>query len=244
MQSLYPTLPSELADDDLVSLYAYPLERTWVRSNFVSTVDGAVQGEDGRSGSISPSGDQRLFALLRSLCDVVLVGGDTARIEGYQPVLESEIDAPLRRRLGLAPLPAVAVVSRSLSLAGALSAPEGGPALVVTTRAAAAAQTHLPERWQVIVAGEHEVDFVSAVEQLSALGHRRVLCEGGPRLLHSLLDAGCCDEVCLSIAPEIIGGDGNRMTRGDLLRPSVQLQLQHVLEQDGTLFYRYTRVRG
>lgn len=244
MQSLYPTTPSELAEDDLASLYAYPLERTWVRSNFVSTVDGAVQGADGRSGSIAPSGDQKLFALLRSLCDVVLVGAGTARTEGYQPARETEIDASLRRRLGLAPVPAIAVVSGSLRLADALTAQEGGPALVVTTRAAAAAGAGLPSHWEVVVAGEQEVDLGSAIDQLAALGYRRVLCEGGPRLLRDLLASECCDEVCLSIAPDIIAGEGHRMTHGDLLRPPVQLRLQHVLEQDGTLFCRYARMRG
>jgi riboflavin biosynthesis pyrimidine reductase len=244
VQSLYPTLPSTLAEDDLVSLYAYPVERTWVRSNFVSTVDGAVQGADGRSGSIAPSGDATLFALLRSLCDVVLVGGGTARAEGYQPVREEEIDTALRRRLGLAPLPAIAVVTRSLRLEGSLTDRVGGAVLVVTTAAAVASRSDVPEHWEVVVAGEEVIDLRSAIDQLAARGHRRILCEGGPRLLRDLLASGCCDEVCLSISPEIVAGGGARMTHGEFIRPPVSLQLQHVLEQDGTLFCRYARMRG
>jgi riboflavin biosynthesis pyrimidine reductase len=227
VQSLFPASPSELSDEDLVGLYAYPVERTWVRANFVSTVDGAVQGPDGRSGSVSTAPDRRLFAILRSLCDVVLVGAGTARREGYQPVQPHEVDTELRRRFGLAPLPAIAVVTRSADLPETLTRGEGGPVLVIG-----------PDP------GEEAVDPAAAVERLSQAGHQRILCEGGPRLMHDLVASGRCDEVCLSITPMLVSGDGYRMTRGALLDPPVPLALQHLLEQDGTLFCRYTRVRG
>ncbi|HET7329032.1 MAG TPA: dihydrofolate reductase family protein [Nocardioidaceae bacterium] len=245
MQSLLPAASAALTDDDLIRLYAYPAAGTWVRSNFVGTVDGAVQGGDGRSGSISPQADQRLFALLRSLCDVVLVGAGTARAEGYQPVRTGEVDAALRHRLGLTALPAVAVVSGSLELAGALRSPEGGPALVLTTAAALRARSDtVPTHWQMIVAGEEEVDPAAAIEQLGVRGLRRIQCEGGPALLRDLLASDCCDDICSTIAPAAVGGAGYRMTRGAPLRPPVDLRLEHVLHQDGTLFCRYTRMRG
>lgn len=227
MQSLFPASPSELTDEDLAGLYAYPVERTWVRANFVATVDGAVQGADGRSGSVSSAADQRLFAILRSLCDVVLVGAGTARREGYQPVQPHEVDTELRRRLGLAPLPAIAVVTRSADLPEALTRGEGGPVLVIGSDP-----------------GEDAVDPAAAVERLSQAGHQRILCEGGPRLMHDLVASGRCDEVCLSITPIVVSGDGYRVTRGPLIDPSAPLALRHVLEQDGTLFCRYTGVRG
>ncbi len=81
MQSLYPTAPSELSDDDLVALYAYPHERRYVRANFVTSLDGAAQGADEKSGSLSSKADKRIFRLLRSLCDVIVVGAGTARSE-------------------------------------------------------------------------------------------------------------------------------------------------------------------
>ena len=245
MQSLFPTAPAELTDDDLAALYAYPVERTWVRSNLVSTVDGAVQGDDGGSASISPRADQRLFALLRSLCDVVLVGAGTARAEGYQPVHDGDVDSGLRRRLGLAPLPAVAVVSRSLDLAETLLTDTGGPVLVVTTAGALRARPEaVPAHCETLVAGEVGIDPVTMLDRLSARGFQRIQCEGGPALLRDLVAHGCCDETCVSLAPGLVGGAGHRMTRGPALQPPVDLTLQHVLHQDGTLFCRYTRMRG
>ena len=80
-----------LDDDALAALYGYPhgvaAERPWVRANFVSTLDGAATGPDGRSGSINTGADREVFALLRALADVVVVGAGTARAEGYRRVV-------------------------------------------------------------------------------------------------------------------------------------------------------------
>ena len=77
----------EMDSEALALAYAYPqlsAEQTWVRANFVTTLDGAATGDDGRSGSINTGADRDVFALLRALCDVVLVGAGTARAEGYR----------------------------------------------------------------------------------------------------------------------------------------------------------------
>ena len=58
----------------------------WLRTNFVATLDGSVQGPDGRSGSINTASDHHVFALHRALADAVVVAGGTARNEGYRAV--------------------------------------------------------------------------------------------------------------------------------------------------------------
>jgi riboflavin biosynthesis pyrimidine reductase len=64
-----------------------------------------------------------------------------------------------------------------------------------------------------------------------------VLCEGGPQLLHAALTAGVIDEVDLSIAPFLVGGE-KRLLDGAL--PAAQrLELRQLLEEAGTLFTRY-----
>lgn len=70
--------------DDLEGLYAVP-RQPWLRVNMISTVDGAATGANGRSGSINNAVDKRVFELLRSQCDVIVVGAGTARVEGYGP---------------------------------------------------------------------------------------------------------------------------------------------------------------
>jgi riboflavin biosynthesis pyrimidine reductase len=245
VQGLFPTSPSTLTDDDIAELYRYPVERTWVRANFVSTVDGAVQGGDDRAASISDSADQRVFALLRSLCDVVVVGAGTARAEGYAPVLPHEVDGELRQRRGMTAVPAIAVVSRSIDVSEELLRGGVAPTLVLTTTTAPSARVDEAGRLaEVVVAGEETVDPLVVVEELTKRGYQRILLEGGPQLMRGFVAAGRCDELCLTISSLLVGGDRLRLLRGGAVDPPQSLQLRHLLEEDGTLFCRYTRVRG
>jgi riboflavin biosynthesis pyrimidine reductase len=242
VQSLYPTTPSALSHEDLVEIYSYPHDRRWLRANFVTTLDGAAQGSDSKSGTLSSAADSSLFALMRSLCDVVLVGANTTRVEGYQPIRPSEIDGVTRSRLGLAPVPTVAVVTRSLDVD--ISLLEGGeaPTIVVTTEQAAAAYADgLPGGTPVIAAGQGSVDFAVALDQLAARGLQRVLCEGGPSLMRDLVASGRLDELCLTIRPLLVAGDRLRIARGEDIVPDARLALRTLLESDGDLFARYVK---
>lgn len=242
MQSLYPTTPSELSDDDLAELYAYPSERPWLRTNFVGTLDGAAQGTDHRAGTISSPADKRLFALLRSLCDVIIAGANTTRVESYQPVTPNEARATVRASRGLAPVPAIAVVSRSLRLDPALVRGGQAPTIVVTTESAPIdVRDEIAAVAPVIVAGERDVDFAVALESLAAMGHRRMLCEGGPTLMRDVVASGHVDDLCLTVTPMLAAGDRLRMTHGSSIEPPRRMRLRHVLEADGDLFLRYTR---
>ena len=56
-------------------LYAYPeTDRPWLRTNFVSTVDGAAHDVSGVTASMGGDADHEVFQLLRRLADVVIVG--------------------------------------------------------------------------------------------------------------------------------------------------------------------------
>lgn len=234
-------------DDDLAELYAYPadLDAPWVRANFVATLDGAASGDDGRSGSINGDADKRVFGLLRSLADVVLVGAGTARTEGYRPVRTREVWRDLRSRLGLPPAPALVVVTRSLSLPdGVLEHVDGGGPVLVVAAADADADRVADARSSlgadaVIQAGEGAVDLAGALQQLGARGFSRVLCEGGPSLMSDLVGAGLLDELCLTVAPRIVGGEGPRITTGGPL--NLGLRLGHVIESEGVLLTRWLR---
>lgn len=244
---LAPESLDDIEDDDLAELYAYPadLDRPWVRANFVSTLDGAASGADGRTGSINNDADKRVFVLLRSLADVVVVGGGTARQEGYRPVRTREVWRELRARMGLAPAPTLAVVSRSLELAGGVleHVEGGGRVLVVTSRRADAERLAQVRAVlgadAVLLAGDESVDLADVVEQLGERGLPRVLCEGGPQLMSDVVAAGLLDELCLTVSPVLVGGDHPRITRGGPL--AQDLRLGHVVESDGVLLTRWLR---
>ncbi len=222
-------LPSPSTDVDLVDAYAYPPERPWLRANMVASVDGAATAE-GLSGGLSGEADRRVFGVLRSLADVVLVGAGTVRAEGYRP----------------AALP-IAVVSNRLDLD--LSAPLFTAAahrtLVLTSGAAVALRlAAVREVADVAICGAERVDPGLAVQALRDRGHARLLCEGGPGLLGQLAVAGLLDELCLTISPVLAGGDASRVLTGLPVAPPARLRLQHLLEDEGFLFARYAVRRG
>jgi riboflavin biosynthesis pyrimidine reductase len=227
-------------DDGLAQAYALPPGRS-VRVNFVASLDGAVTVE-GRSAGLGSPGDKRIFDLLRSLADVVLVGHGTASAEGYGPITPGSRVGRLRTSTGRPATAPIAVVSRRASLDpdSALVTAADSPTVLVTCEAAdAPRRAVLAGRGvRVLVCGDDDVDLPLALDGLAELGLEQVLCEGGPQLLQAGLAAGVVDEIDLSVAPALVGGR-SRLLHAALPEPA-RLDLRQVLEEDGVLFTRYT----
>jgi riboflavin biosynthesis pyrimidine reductase len=234
---------SDLGESDLAALYAYP-SGPWLRANMVSSADGAGALANVTSG-LSSEADRRLFALLRTLADVIVVGAATVRAEKYKPVRQHELWPDLRP--GRPPTPPIAVVTARLDLDPSSplidSAPASARTIVITTaQAPADRRAALEERADVIVAGQETVDLKAAVSALAERGHRRMLAEGGPHLLAQIAAAGLLDELCLTISPLLAGPGSGRIVAGPQPAASAQpLSLAHVLQDNGFLFCRYTR---
>lgn len=213
-------------------------------AHMVGGLDGSA-AVGGRVGALSDAPDAQLFRLMRALADVVLVGAETVRREGYGPVRLPPEQVDARLAAGRSPTPPLAVVSRSLQLDWSAKAftdpaPESRT-LVVTCRAAEpAALARAREVAHVVVAGEDRVDPVEAMRQLAAAGHRVVLCEGGPTWLGELVAAGCLDELCLTLAP-LMGGDPLPVSVAPPGAGLAHFTLQHAARQQDTLFLRYER---
>jgi riboflavin biosynthesis pyrimidine reductase len=232
----------------LGALYAYPHAAAgagpWLRASMVASVDGAAS-LGGRSGDLSGDADRLVFSVLRSLADVILVGAGTARAEGYRPIRDSEVWAALR--VGRAPVPPIAVVTGKLDLnehAPLLAGAAGARTIVLTTEAAPAARrTALARHADVVVAGPDAVAPAAAVAALAARGYRRVLVEGGPRLLGQVTAAGLLDEVCVTVSPVLEGGHAGRIMAApqSWSGAATGLRLAHVLEDHGFLLCRYLR---
>ena len=211
----------DLSDDDLAAAYAPP-GTPWLRVNFVSTVDGAAQGNDGLSKSINNDADKRVFDALRRRADCLVVGAGTLRAEGY--------DVPR--------LPLV-VVSRSADLPPTLAGAPSGRILMATVASAdglAAVREELGED-NVLVLGEDEIDLAALKTKLAERGWAEQLCEGGPSLFADLLAAGVVDELCWTVVPRLTGGDAVRIATG--AEVDVELRPALLLEQDGTLLGRW-----
>ncbi|WP_405633896.1 pyrimidine reductase family protein [Streptomyces sp. NBC_01174] len=231
-----PTDPTVL-DRWLAAVYAPP-EGRWVRACMIASLDGAAT-VDGRSGGLSSAADRAVLATLRGLADVVLVGAETARREEYRaadphPVLAADRVATGRRAAAV-----IAVVSQSLDLDPALFHGKPGSVLVITSESSPAPERRRLEREgvDVLTAGADRVEIARALELLANRGLTSVLAEGGPRLLAQLHAAGALEELCLTVAPNFVGGNAPRILQGPV-QPG-QLRLEGLLEDDGYLFTRY-----
>ena len=180
----------------------------------VASLDGTTV-IDSRSAGLSSDADREVLATLRSLADVILVGAGTVRAEGYGPPTKQG------QRVGVVSQFGHVDTATPLFTSGAgfLILPESaGPVDVDSVRA-----------------GRDVVDLAGALATLDA---DFVQAEGGASLNAALLDAGLLDELNLTIAPLLAGGDGPRLTTRAAATVR-RMDLAHVLEEDGFLFTRY-----
>ncbi len=227
MDQLLPTGGAATDDDALLRLYDYPptLDRPYVKVNFISSADGAVS-VGGRSGGLSDPHDKKIFALGRTLADVVLVGAGTALIERYRGIKPNELRAARRAERSLTPVPPIAVVSRRCTVL---------PDSPLVT------DTSVPTLVFIVAAGDDDVDLAAVLSELDRRKLRRVCCEGGPTLFGSLIVAGLVDELDLSVAPLLVAGDAGRIAHGPLPAQPTRLRLASVLHADDMLMLRYLR---
>jgi len=240
---------------DLTSLYADlvlggdgPRDTTWLALCMVSSVDGSVTlGEV--SGGLGGPADRQALARIRDACDVILVGAGTVRDEDYPPYPGGPTRQERRVEKGLAPRPPVAMVTRSGELPEGhplVADPERAPIVIVPgdtaeTALARLARTPAGDAIVPIVSGSAEIDWPDALAALAAMGLRRVSCEGGPRLNAALLAADLVDEVFLTLAPALVGGDGPRLSHSPAGAARRELRLVSVLEHASELLLRYQR---
>jgi riboflavin biosynthesis pyrimidine reductase len=199
-----------------------PAERPLVGMNFVATVDGRATIE-GRSGPIGSDADSKMLLGLRTRFEAVMIGAGTMRAERYGPMK-----------------PLLVLVSGRLDLPwdAPFFAAAGGEAVIFT-----AAETEPPETAATVEVVRHE----GAVNLGEALGYlrrergiRALLSEGGPHLHEQMQADGLVDDLFLTIAPKLSGGEAPRIIEGSL--PGVvDLEMAWLLEEHGELFARYRR---
>jgi riboflavin biosynthesis pyrimidine reductase len=206
-----------------------PRARFHVFSNFVSTVDGIVSLQTkGHCGGGDISGfsaqDRMVMGLLRAVADVVIVGSGTLAADPRHvwtpaaicPELENDyrrLETALRKPRP--PLNVVVSASGGVDLRLPVFASHAVPAMIVTTTAGRQRliRQKLPNSVQIrsIPGRGGEIPAGAILEELRRVSPgRRVLVEGGPRLLGTFYSERLLDEQFLTLAPQIAGRD-----RGD-----------------------------
>jgi riboflavin biosynthesis pyrimidine reductase len=181
-----------------------------------------------------------MLARLRTRFDAVMIGAGTMRAERYGRIVADQEQRERRERIGLPHDPLMVIVSGRLDLPwdAPLFTAGGGRVLIFT-----ASEAEPPETATSLQVVRHEdfVDIVAALRHLRAERDvRALLCEGGPGLHNQLQGAGFVDDLFLTIAPKLAGGEAPRIIEGDL--PGVrELRIAWLLQRDSELFARYRR---
>lgn len=218
------SLPPVLRETDLPEAYAWPAAPS-VRANFIATLDGAITGADGLSGTLGDPADHAVFHTLRRTCHAVVVGAGTARAEGYGPPPDGVL---------------LVIVSRTGRLPDALA---GHPDVILATGTAGARSARADVRGEaerVWMFDDAEVPPRALVRRLVGEGRTRILHEGGPALLSRWIATGCVDELCLTRVPRLLGGGHGLLPEPVGDRP---LTPELLLRAGGTLLGRWAILR-
>jgi riboflavin biosynthesis pyrimidine reductase len=231
---------------------AFALPDRIVYGNFVASIDGvaAIAGIEMSSAAISGGepADRFMMALLRSLADAIVVGSGTLREHEGPWTAERAFPAGAnlfrraRAETSRSEAPALVVVTGSGELRS--DHPALGAATVVTT--SAGARTIAERRihaGEVIDLGEgEEPDPKAVIAALRERGHQRILTEGGPSLMGSMLEAEVVDQLFLTISPKLVGGGPGRpplSDQTDLLDVGSSPRLMGIRRSGDFLFLRY-----
>ncbi len=211
-------LPAYDLPEELESVYGrFGLDPPVVYANFVETLDGVVaipsEPRSNRLVSGDSETDRFVMGLLRAAADCVLIGSGT--LHGSPKALwtpekahpgSADAYAELRRRLGLAPEPRLAVMTASGALDPEHPALEHGAFVLTTAAGAEHCHRQLPDAVEVVTLnGEIALDPADALVTLRERGCRSICSEAGPHVFGSLASAGLVDELFLTVSPLLAG---------------------------------------
>jgi riboflavin biosynthesis pyrimidine reductase len=236
-----------------------------VFSNFVSSLDGVVSLQvKGHSGGGDISGfsgqDRMVMGLLRAAADAVIVGSGTLAADPEHLWTPQAICPELGddyRRLSLAMDKPSAALNVIVSAEGTVNlrlpvfASGKVAAMIITTLRGAKQlrQQRVPDSVQIHATRRRSgaipaAAILRAVDQ--AISGKRVLVEGGPRLLATFYKERLIDEQFLSLAPQLAGretGDARMgLVMGKIFAPRDPRwgRLTDARQGSRLLFLRYT----
>lgn len=223
----------DLEQQSWVIARAYGLCQGW-RVNLVVDESGETFGQTGSSDDISNGLDRAVLAKLRSLSDVIVTSGKTARAEKYK----SSKHAP------------IAIFTRSGDLDGvpAIQGQQFFTPLVIAPMASRALlEESLEDVDAKLLTYSEQIDSwpVATAELLRHEGFQSPLLESGRDTISEYLAAGVISEVCLTITHGSSKESSARELNVDWLAkrlgPMVGFQLANAFAADGTVFARWRR---
>jgi len=176
-----------------------PVQRPYVILNAAMTLDGKIATRTGDS-QISSSKDLREVHKLRAAVDAVMVGIGTQ--------LKDDPRLTVHRLKGKNPMRVVVDSLARTSPRSRMLSEVGQTVIAVSKRTPESRVARLRARGATVLrCGTKRVDLVRLLTMLRQMGVRRLLVEGGGILNYSMLTERLVDEVRVTIAPFVVGGE-------------------------------------
>ena len=122
---------------------------------------------------------------------------------------------------GTAPVDPAAVLAAMVGWHAVIGIGEGADVVLAARRPddlAEQTRALLDAGATLVDCGDDAVSTAAILEHCGVRGWSRVLCEGGPSLLGSLVAADAVDELCLTTSPHLVGGIAGGLAAQALLR--------------------------
>ena len=224
--------------------------RPFVSATFAMTVDGKITSRDFTPVDFTSREDKQHLFRQRALADAVLIGHTSLKRDNVRLGISEDLRATRIKR-GQTPAPLRVIVSNEGKIDNQLKIfqSEISPILVFSTK-------RMPRdvrkalRAKKVILHLGDAKNVDLREMLRTLRRdynvRRVACEGGPTLFRSMLELRLVDELNLTIAPYLFGGDGAPTLTGlskEFLPASVHCSMKNMRIVGEECFLTY-KIRG
>jgi len=221
-------------------------ERPRIVVNFAITADGKVSTRKRTPTGFTSPADKHRLREIRSTGDAVIVGAGTVAADRMTMGLSDPDLRKLRQKRGQPPEPLRVLVSNSgrLDPKWKVFSYTSSPLIVFSTdRMSQALRTKLASHCDLWL---FRTGAVNLAEMLRILRQdyrvKTLVCEGGPTLFRSLLEINAVDELHLTWAPLIFGGqDAPSVTGlpGDFLPKLVRCRLKKMETIGQEVFLSY-----
>ncbi|MEA3188753.1 MAG: hypothetical protein QOD99_2583 [Chthoniobacter sp.] len=222
--------------------------RPFVAVNFALTFDGKISTRNFTPSDFSSKRDKLRLLEIRATGDALLIGKGTLETENMSMGLPDKELREERVARGQEPYPMRVIVSNSGRIKASLKvfAQSISPLIIYSTnKMPAAVQRRISSHCSLHLHESATVDVGAMLAHLRSFYKvKRLICEGGPTLLRSLLADDLVDEINITFCPHVFGGkDAPTLTGvpGDFLPRSIACKL-HKMETIGNECFLQYRV--
>ncbi|KHK95675.1 deaminase/reductase [Microbacterium mangrovi] len=191
-------------------------ERPYVIVSCAMSIDGFLDSTGPERLCLSNAADFDRVDGVRAQSDAIMVGAQTVRRDDPRLLVRDAARRDDRRAAGLAETPVKVTVTASGELsprAAFFTTGDGLRLVYCPSGCAEALGARLGELAEIVGLGE-QVTMAAILDDLGARGIRRLLVEGGGRVLTQFLAADLADELHLVVAPFFVGeAEAPRMVR-------------------------------